>query len=63
MDAHQGDRIAVESNRVGVAARFGEVIEVLESPGGKHYRIQWDDGHQSDSFLGSDARVVTPPSR
>lgn len=42
-----GDRIIVESERVGQAARTGEILEVVESPYGVDYRVRWDDGHES----------------
>lgn len=43
-----GDRIVVESERVGVPAREGEVLEVLESPSGPSYRVRWEDGHETE---------------
>ncbi len=47
MTARTGDRIIVESERVGVAAREGTVLEVIEASYGTRYRVQWDDGHES----------------
>ena len=43
-----GDRIVLESEKVGKAVREGEILEVLESPSGVNYRIRWDDGHESE---------------
>jgi len=41
-----GDRISVESERVGQAPRAGTVEEVLaETPA--RLRVRWDDGHSS----------------
>ena len=59
--AKTGDRIVVESAHVGQARREGEVLEVV--PGeheheGEHYRVRWDDGHESTYFPSSDCRVV-----
>jgi hypothetical protein len=42
-----GDRIIVESERVGQKARTGEILGVAESPHGVDYRVRWDDGHES----------------
>jgi hypothetical protein len=42
-----GDRIVVDSAQVGQAAREGEILEVTDTPSGPHYRIRWDDGHES----------------
>ena len=43
-----GDRIVIESERVGQHVREGEVLEVFESPLGANYRVRWDDGHESE---------------
>jgi hypothetical protein len=48
MDAQVGDRIIIESQKVGEKRREGVVLEVISSPSGTaHYRVQWDDGHES----------------
>ena len=61
MHAKTGDRIVVESVHVGQARREGEVLEVV--PGereheNEHYRVRWNDGHESIYFPSSDCRVV-----
>jgi hypothetical protein len=44
MKAHAGDRIVVESERVGQPPRTGVVEEVVaEDP--PRLRVKWDDGH------------------
>jgi hypothetical protein len=45
MDARVGDRIIVESERVGQPDRAGEILEVADTPFGRNYRVRWDDGH------------------
>jgi len=45
--ARPGDRIVVESERVGQPPREGEIIEVVESAVGPSFEIRWDDGHRS----------------
>lgn len=61
MEAQVGDRITVESNKVGGATRTGEVVEVIPGAGGSaHYRVRWDDGHETTFFPSSDAHVTAP---
>jgi hypothetical protein len=43
-----GDRIVIESEKVGQRVREGEILEVFESPLGVNYRVRWDDGHESE---------------
>ena len=50
MEVKVGDRIGVESNRVGQPMREGVVLEVLSSASGIHYRVRWADGHESVFF-------------
>lgn len=45
-----GDRVVVESERVGQAAREGEILEVLGTASEVHYRVRWQDGHESYFF-------------
>jgi hypothetical protein len=59
MDAHIGDRILVESRKVGSGRKMGEVVEVIQGGGGPHYRIRWDDGHESIVYPSTDAFVVS----
>jgi hypothetical protein len=46
-----GDRVVLESERTGQAAREGEILEVLGAGEGVHYRVRWEDGHESTFFL------------
>ena len=47
MTARIGDRIVVESERVGQAPREGVILEVIEASYGTRFRVRWDDGHES----------------
>lgn len=47
MAARVGDRIVIESEKVGQAAREGEILEVIEASYGIRYRVRWDDEHES----------------
>ena len=59
MQAMTGDRIVVESGAVDSPRRHGEVVEVIGDGERQHYRVRWDDGHESVYFPGPDARVVS----
>ena len=58
MQATTGDRIVVETATLDRPRREGEVIEVLGSGDGVHYRVRWNDGHESIYYPGADAHVV-----
>src|SRR6266704_1892214 len=45
-----GDRVILESERTGQTARAGEILEVLGAGEGVHYRVRWEDGHESTIF-------------
>ena len=47
MMAKVGDRIVVESQKVGAPVRAGDILEVIEASYGIRYRVRWDDGHES----------------
>jgi hypothetical protein len=60
MEAQKGDRITVESNRVGGGIRAGEVVEVIPGSGSApHYRVRWDDGRETTFFPSSDAHLTS----
>jgi Domain of unknown function (DUF1918) len=44
---------------IGSASRAetGEILEVLGSGEHEHYRVQWEDGHESVFTPGSDAVI------
>jgi hypothetical protein len=47
MDVKVGDRIAVETERVGQPEREGEVLELITGSGGLSLRVRWSDGHET----------------
>jgi len=52
-----GDRIAVDGKKS--AAREGEILEVIPSSLGEHYRVRWDDGHETDIRpVGGSFRII-----
>ena len=46
MTGKAGDRITVDGKKG--AARTGEILEIIPSTLGEHYRVRWSDGHESD---------------
>lgn len=52
-----GDLISIHGHRVGEAERTGEIVGVVEGEGREHYRVRWEDGHESLVYPGSDAVV------
>jgi hypothetical protein len=63
MDAHIGDRIVVEPRKVGGARKEGEIVDVIGGVCGPHYRVRWDDGHESTAFPSSDAFIESKRSQ
>ncbi len=47
MPAKAGDRIVVDSEKVGGHRREGEILEVTEAETGIRYTVRWDDGHET----------------
>ena len=62
MEAHVGDRIVIESHKVGGERKSGEVIDVIGGFGGQHYRVRWSDGHESVVYPSTDAFVQSGPN-
>ncbi|OGO54257.1 MAG: hypothetical protein A2V85_17265 [Chloroflexi bacterium RBG_16_72_14] len=58
-----GDRIVIESERVGQHVREGEILEVFESPLGVNYRVRWDDGHESEIRPSAGSARFVPPDK
>lgn len=49
--------IEVSGRRIGEMSRKGEILEILGLPGHPHYRVRWEDGHESIFYPGSDTHV------
>jgi hypothetical protein len=62
MAAQVGDRIIVESQKVGRAAREGEVLEIIEASYGTRYRVRWDDSQESTIRPAVGSVRTTPPA-
>ena len=46
-----GDLVVVEGHRIG------EILERLGEAGHEHYRVRWDDGHESVFYPSSDSTI------
>jgi hypothetical protein len=60
MPVEVGDLVEITGHAVGDAPRNAEIIEVLGEPGHEHFRVRWEDGHESINFLGDDAVIRRP---
>jgi hypothetical protein len=58
MTGKVGDRISVDGKKG--AARTGEILEVISSPLGEHYRVRWSDGHETDIRPAGGSARITP---
>lgn len=58
ISAQVGDAIVVDNMELGHPRRQGEVLEVIGEGDRQHYRVRWDDGHESLFFPGSTAHAV-----
>ena len=48
MDTRIGDRIILDSDKVGVPARRGEILKVVPHETHVEFQVRWDDGHVSE---------------
>lgn len=60
MNVKTGDRIAVESERVGEGSREGRVLDVIGTGDAVHYRVKWEDGHESVVFPTAGSLTILP---
>jgi hypothetical protein len=58
MQAATGDKIVIETQTLDTPKRQGEVVEVIGEGDNKHYRVRWQDGHESIYYPGPNAHVV-----
>lgn len=55
--AEPGDVVVVHGHSTGDPERTGVILEVLGAAGHEHYRVRWDEEHESLFWPGSDATV------
>lgn len=59
MTGKVGDRISLDAGKKGSGPREGEILEVIPSSLGEHYRVRWNDGHETDIRpAGGSARII-----
>ncbi|MHA6794543.1 DUF1918 domain-containing protein [Pseudonocardia bannensis] len=58
MRAAIGDEIVINTVTLDQPPRRGEVLEVLGADETSHYRVRWQDGHESILYPGPDSMVV-----
>ena len=57
VEARVGDMLEARSIHGGQPRR-GEVVAVLGLPGHEHYRVGWDDGHESIVYPADGVSVI-----
>jgi len=55
--AQAGDVVAVSGHAVGEPGRSGEILEVMGEPGHEHFRVRWEDDHESIYYPSSDTVI------
>jgi CBS domain-containing protein len=60
MRAEVGDEVVVETQTLGRPPRRGRVQEILGSADTEHFRVRWEDGHESVYFPGANGHIVRP---
>jgi hypothetical protein len=61
--AQVGDRIVVDSDKVGIPARQGEILQITPHEPHDEFRVRWDDGHVSEIRpVGASFRIVAKSS-
>ncbi|HUZ86881.1 MAG TPA: DUF1918 domain-containing protein [Candidatus Baltobacterales bacterium] len=58
-----GDRVSMESERVGQSAREGVIQEVLGAGDNSHYRVRWSDGHESTFYPTAGTTRIIPKAK
>lgn len=52
IEASVGDTVEVSGRRVGDPGRRGEILAVLDGDERAHYRVRWEDGHETVLYPG-----------
>ena len=60
---HPGEVVTVAGRHVGDPGRSGEIVEVLGGDLHPHYRVRWEDGHESILYPGEGTTVHRSSSR
>lgn len=60
--AHAGDVLETRGIH-GEPPRRGEILEILGEPGHEHYRVRWDEQHESIVYPADGVQVVPRKGR
>ena len=63
MQADVGDNIVVETATLDAPPRRGRILEIIGDGERQHFRVCWEDGHESVYFPGPDAHVAKTPTQ
>jgi Domain of unknown function (DUF1918) len=62
IDAQVGDWLETR-NIHGGPPRRGEIMEILGRPGHEHFRVRWDEQHESLVYPADGVNVVHPAAK
>jgi hypothetical protein len=57
LDAKIGDEVEIEGVHIGDITRKGQIVEIMGLGDTEHYRVSWDDGHETLFYPGIDAHI------
>jgi hypothetical protein len=60
--ARVGDRLEAQGIH-GEPARRGEIVEILGEPGHEHYKVRWDERHESIVYPANGVHIIHKKSR
>lgn len=63
VEAHKGDRLIVDGEKVGQRQRSGKVLEIEGGPAHQRLRVRWEDGHESLFVPGPGVRIERQAKR
>jgi len=52
-----GDLVVIAAHELGGPEQLVEIVEVVGEGVHTHYRVRWEDGHESIFFPGADATI------
>ena len=59
INARAGDWIEVHPHGVGQPGRHGQILEILGREGHEHYRVRWDEDHESIFYPAEGSARIT----
>jgi hypothetical protein len=63
VEAHKGDRLIVDGEKVGQKQRSGKILATEGEPTRQRLRVRWEDGHESLFVPGPGVRIERPAKR